>query len=189
MNRREAITRVSLIMGGTMIGAEYFLSGCVTAPKSYNADLSKEQVALLDEVGETILPATDTPGAKATHIGAFMALQVKDCYNAVDQETFITGIDKLNDACKNKFKMDFMACTPTQRTEFLNELDRQQKNYTKIKSPEAPNHYFRMMKELTLFGYFTSEAGCTKALRYVPVPGKFEGCIPYKKGDKAWALS
>jgi hypothetical protein len=45
------------------------------------------------------------------------------------------------------------------------------------------------MKELTLLGYFTSEVGATKALRYVPIPGRFDGCIPYKKGDKAWALS
>jgi len=38
-----------------------------------------------------------------------------------------------------------------------------------------------------LLGYFTSEAGCTKALRYIPVPGKYVGCISYRKGDKAWA--
>ena len=44
-----------------------------------------------------------------------------------------------------------------------------------------------MMKELTLLGFFTSEIGATKALRYVAVPGKYVGCIPYNKGDKAWA--
>jgi hypothetical protein len=43
------------------------------------------------------------------------------------------------------------------------------------------------MKQLTMLGYFTSEVGSTQALRYVPVPGKYEGCIPYKKGDRAWA--
>jgi hypothetical protein len=57
----------------------------------------------------------------------------------------------------------------------------------KIKKPEDDNHYFRMMKELTLLGYFTSEIGSTQARRYVPVPGRYEGCIPYKKGDKAFA--
>jgi hypothetical protein len=44
-----------------------------------------------------------------------------------------------------------------------------------------------MMKQLTLFGYFTSKEGATQALRYKAVPGKYEGCIDYKKGDKAWA--
>jgi len=50
-----------------------------------------------------------------------------------------------------------------------------------------PAHYFTMMKQLTLLGYFTSKPGATEALRYVPVPGRYEGCIPYTKGEKAWA--
>jgi hypothetical protein len=45
-----------------------------------------------------------------------------------------------------------------------------------------------MVKQLTIWGYFTSEPGATKALRYVAVPGKYDGNFPYKKGDKAWAL-
>jgi hypothetical protein len=188
MNRRDAIARVGLIMGGTMIGAE-FISGCVTSPKKFNELFSLDQVALLDEVGETILPATQTPGAKAVDIGNFMAFMVKECYNDKDQATFIAGLDKLNDASKKQFSADFVTVTPAQRTQLLNTLDKEQKEYTKTKKQDEPNHYFRMMKELTLLGYFTSEEGATKALRYVPVPGKYNGNLPYKKGDKAWALS
>ena len=68
------------------------------------------------------------------------------------------------------------------RHDLLVELDSEAKTYQKNKKPEEPNHYFRMMKELTLTGYFTSEVSATKALRYVAVPGKYEGCIPYNKG-------
>ncbi|MES2276477.1 MAG: gluconate 2-dehydrogenase subunit 3 family protein [Bacteroidota bacterium] len=189
MNRRDAISRVALIMGGTVIGAEYFLSGCVTAPKNYSELFSNAQVSLLDEIGETIIPATKTPGAKAVHIGQFMAFMVKDCYNDKDQAIFLDGINSLNDVSKKKYSSDFMAISPAQRTELLNMLDQEQKAYTKTKKKEDPNHYFRMMKELTLLGYFTSKEGCTQALRYVPVPGKYDGCIDYKKGDKAWATS
>ena len=57
------------------------------------------------------------------------------------------------------------------------------------KKKEDPAHYFRMMKELTILGYFTSEIGATQALRYVAVPGRYEGCVPYTKGEKAWATS
>jgi hypothetical protein len=81
-----------------------------------------------------------------------------------------------------------MKITPEQRKELLNELDKEQKDYAKNKKKEDPAHYFTMMKQLTLLGYFTSEPGATKALRYVAVPGRFDACIPYKKGDKAWAL-
>ena len=82
-----------------------------------------------------------------------------------------------------------MECDAKQRTALLVDLDGEQKAYQKDKKKEDANHYFRMMKELTLLGYFTSEVGATKALRYLPVPGKYDGNYPYKKGDKAWALS
>ena len=52
---------------------------------------------------------------------------------------------------------------------------------------DSPPHYFRMMKELTMLGYFTSEIGMTKAQRYAETPGKYDPCVPYKPGDKAWA--
>ena len=48
-------------------------------------------------------------------------------------------------------------------------------------------HYFRMMKELSMLGFFTSEIGYTKAMRYVESPGPFKPCEPYVKGDPAWA--
>jgi len=72
-------------------------------------------------------------------------------------------------------------------TTFLTALDKEAKDYQKNKKKEEPTHYFTQMKQLTLFGYFTSKEGATQALRYVAVPGKYEGCIDYKKGDKAWA--
>jgi hypothetical protein len=54
-------------------------------------------------------------------------------------------------------------------------------------SNDEPAHYFRMMKELALLGYFTSEIGCTKALRYLEAPGRFDPCAPHKPGDRSWA--
>ena len=88
---------------------------------------------------------------------------------------------------QKQFGNSFVKITPQQRHELLLQLEKEQKTYMKNKKAEEPSHYFRMMKELTLLGYFTSEPGCTKAKRYVPVPGKFEGCIPYKKGEKVFA--
>jgi hypothetical protein len=51
----------------------------------------------------------------------------------------------------------------------------------------AMPHYFAMVKQLILFNFFTSELGATKVLRYVAIPGSYDGDFPYKKGDKAWA--
>jgi hypothetical protein len=185
MNRREAISSVALLLGGTILGAEAFLSGCKPSARSVN--FTADDIAYLDEVAETILPATKTPGAKAAKVGEFMTVIIKDCYEEKDQKVFLEGMDKLNEASKKKNSKTFMESTPEQRHALLVTLDQEAKDYQKSKKKDDPSHYFRMMKELTLWGYFTSEVGAKQALRYVAVPGKYEGCIDYKKGDKAWA--
>lgn len=190
MDRREAISRVALLLGGTVLGAEFFLqSGCKSTPEKVRELFGAEQINFLNEVSDTILPATATPGAKAAGVGNFMATMVKDCYKPEDQQTFTKGMSQLDEASQKKNGKKFMESSPQQRTAVLIDLDNEQKAYQKNKKKEDPNHYFRMMKELTLLGYFTSKVGATQALRYLPVPGKFDGNVPYKKGEKAWALS
>ena len=187
INRREALSRVALIMGGTVLGAEAFLSGCKTSTKGVS--FSKEDIAFLNEVAETIIPATTTPGAKEAKVGEFMQIMVSDCYEEKDQTIFVEGIKKLDEASTKLNGKTFMLSTPAQRTSLLVALDKEAKDYQKTKKGTDPKHYFSMMKELTLTGFFTSEVGATKALRHVAVPGKFVGSYPYKKGDKAWATS
>jgi hypothetical protein len=189
MTRREALNMVALLMGGTVVGGTAFLEGCKSADKKAVAGLplSNVQVNFLDEVAETIIPATDTPGAKAAKVGEFMQVMVTDCYEAKDQEIFVEGINKINAASEAKFKSSFDKLTPQQRTELLSGIDKEAADYSKNKKKEDPNHYFSLMKQLTLLGYFTSEVGATQALRYVAVPGRYDGCIDYKKGDRAWA--
>jgi hypothetical protein len=208
MDRREAVKYISILMGSAVIGADAFLSGCKTnsAPSDI-AKLTPDDIAYLNEVGETILPRTSTPGAKDANVGQFMQVMVRDCYEEADQKAFLEGMGKLNDASNKKFSKEFMALTPQQRTELLTELDKEAKDYQKkvsdfnnkenqkekeetakgnknyVKQHMAP-HYFTMMKQLTLLGFFTSKPGMTEAVRYIPVPGRYEGCVPYKKGDK-----
>jgi len=191
MNRRDAIARVALIMGGTLVGAEFLLSGCKPGGSTATVQdlFDTDHVAFLNEVADTILPETKTPGAKAAKVGDFMAVMVRDCYEPADQDVFLKGVGQIDDAANKKFSKKFMDLDATQRTALLTDLDKEQQAYSKTKKPKDPNHYFRMMKELTLLGYFTSEIGCKQALRYVETPGRFDGCVPYKKGDKAWALS
>jgi len=189
MNRRQAVSRVALILGGTIAGGTLFLEGCKSSDQKPKTGLALDQddVAFLDEVADTILPTTSSPGAKAAKVGAFMAVMVRDCYEERDQKVFREGIGKLNDASKKKFDRVFLELAPEQRHDLLVDLDKEQNEYGAAKKEKDPPHYFRLIKELTLLGYFTSEIGATQALRYVESPGRYDGCIPYKKGDKAWA--
>ena len=248
IDRREAIRRVSALLGGVaLVGGTNLLTACekastparetATAAGGVKAQpFTTQEVALLDEIAETILPETKTPGAKAAKTGAFMALMVTDGYSPRDQQIFRDGMQKVNEATQQAHKVDFMAATPEQRLTVLTQLDREQKrmmdqrdaaarakkglppvpvnaeagetgkegdaylsdqrkenaggqnsNPAPAITADAPPHYFRMMKELALLGYFTSEIGCTRAQRYEETPGKWEPCIPYKAGELAWA--
>ncbi|RBL91589.1 gluconate 2-dehydrogenase subunit 3 family protein [Chitinophaga flava] len=191
MHRRDAIRNVAILLG-TAISASTLsaLESCTgSAPKNY--DLNKpETKVLLAEIAETIIPTTSTPGAKAAKVDEFIVVMMNDCYKKADQDIFLDGLKKIDTASQQKFKKNFMDITPEQRTELLTQIDKERVEYNKRKDKKEgdPTHYFQYLKELTLLGYFTSKEGATQALRYVPVPGKYEGCIPYKKGDKAWAV-
>lgn len=186
MERRELLKMIAALTGGVFIGGE-LLTGCKTSPSIGGAAFSEGDTAFLNEVAETILPATKSPGAKEAKVGELMVVMVNDTYEEKDQKIFHEGILKLNEASKKANGKSFMDATPEQRTSLLTVLDKEAKEYQKAKKKEDPNHYFTMMKQLTLFGYFTSKEGATQALRYIAVPGKYDGAYPYKKGDKAWA--
>lgn len=189
MNRREAVSRVALLLGTAVIGAEFFLSGCKASDDKITTtlDFKPADIAYLDEIAETIIPTTNTPGAKAAGVGTFMTVMVKDCYDDKNQKIFLEGMTKLDEASRKMHDKSFMGATPEQRKALLLTLDTEQKDYNKNKKKEDPAHYFSLMKQLTLLGYFTSEIGATQALRYEAVPGRYDGCMPYKKGDRAWA--
>ena len=185
MNRREALGVTMKLMGTTIIGSEVFLSGCVNrSVDESNPANGAYNVNLLDEVAETILPhSEDSPGAREAMVGEFMKTIVNDCYTVEEQEIFQEGIENLQKRSKEVFGDEFMELDNPDRVKLLSALDLEAKQ----SSGEEPVHYFTMIKQLTIWGYFTSEPGATKALRYNPIPGKYLGCEEYNKGEKAWA--
>ncbi len=194
MNRREALAALSTVLGGTIIGAQAFLSGCATpTPAStepaFVGMLGEADVALLNEIGETILPTTPgSPGAGAANVGAFMNVMVTDCYSPEEQQIFQAGLPALAAAVQEQYGQDFASLTAEQKHEFVLGLEAEARHYATTRLPEDPEiHYYSMIKQMTLLGYFTSEAGQTKALRYVAVPGRYEGCVPLEEGQRAWA--
>jgi hypothetical protein len=207
LNRREAIRRVSALLGGVaFVGGKRLLAACERASfplqEATLGEFTAKDIAFLDEIAETILPETKTPGAKAAKTGAFMALMVTDCYRPAQQNTFREGMRKVDDAARKAHGVPFMEATPAQRLAVLVTLDHEQKRVMDAREAanhrtqglalapvddREPAHYFRMMKELALLGYFTSEVGCTQAQRYIESPGRFDPCIPYIPGEPAWA--
>ena len=189
MDRRQALYQTSLLLGGTIIGAEAILSGCSPNQSSSKSTLFQAgDEALLDDIADTILPdTTDSPGAKQAGAGAFMMLMVQDCYEEREQKNVVEGLQKIQAECQSKFKNTFTALNAVQRYELLSADDKTAAEYESNKAEDTPPHYFTLIKQLATFAYFSSEIGMTKALRYNPIPGRFDGCVEYKVGEKAWA--
>jgi hypothetical protein len=190
MERRELLKMIAAATGAAMIGIPAFSYAQAPVAGAASA-FSEVDVALLDEVADTILPRTSTPGAKDASAGAFMARYVADCYTPQNQAIFRDGLADLD----RRGGQGFLSLSRDARTTLLRALDAEARaglGTTTAKEggvnpgPLTP-HYFTMLKQLAIFSFFTSRPGATEALRYVPVPGRYDGELGYTPGTPAWA--
>ena len=188
MDRREALSLVGFILGGTIVGSGNFLSGCKPKErKSIFGVLDNQQIRLLEEVAETILPKTpEAPGAKEVEIGKFINTIVSDCYNEEEQKIFLEGLSNLNAFSEQNLGNQFLDLNEKQKEELISLLEKEATAHNQNSKETRQVHYYSMIKQLTLWGYFSSEQVGTKVLRHVPIPGRFEGCIPYQQGEKTY---
>jgi len=170
MNRRQTLVGLSALAGHVLFPQVLeHLAVTVRALAQGDRDwrpevLSPAQGRLLAEVVDTILPATDTPGAKAANVHVFVDLMLAHCVSADGQKAVPGALDAIAPG--------FMTAPTTDRIAQLERMD-------------APA--LALLKELTLLGYFTSEIGATQALAYDRVPGAYRGCIPLAPNQRAWA--
>ena len=208
MTRREALQQVGTLLGVVaFVDGDRLVAAMPDAAAQANAAVegvctfSVADISFLDEVADTILPQTSTPGAKSARTGAFMALMVTDAYTSRNRQIFRDGMQRLDEACQREHAVSFIHARPEQRLALLTRLDgERQAELDAIEAsrrsrapaappqlPDTPVHYFRLMKELALLGYFTSETGYRQAMRYIETPGRYDPCASHKSGEKIWA--
>ena len=145
------------------------------ALKNIKANGDDEEI--LSELGETIIPKTNTPGAKDVSAHLFALMMVDDCYAPDKQEKFVKGLKGFKDLTKKKFDKSFAECTPAERTAIINSVE------SKKDIPEDVDFFYNTMKRLTVQAFTTSQYYLTKVHVYQLVPGKFYGCVPVKKAS------
>lgn len=174
--RRDALQRLTLLLGGAL--SAQLTAGVLGQMLNTGSsiEISAAQVKLLAEAADTIIPDTDTPGAKVAGAEQFIVRVLRDCYLREEQAAFYAGLAKLDDAARTAHSKPFT------------ELDKAQHAAVMKQFAKAEKATFRQLRELTIAGYFTSEIGATKALVYLPIPGRFDGDVAMQPGQKAWAL-
>jgi hypothetical protein len=182
INRREALKT-----GGAALGSLFLLSTGVLAACQRDqrppatGTLSREQQDMAEEIADTLLPKTAaSPGAKEAGAGPAINLLLTDCYEPPAQQRIVSGLKQLDERCVKRFDMAFIKLPRKEREEMLRTES------AEGKAAPADTHWFPLMRELSLRAYFSSEAGMTKALRYIMVPGKFVGCVPLTPRQSAW---
>ena len=199
MNRRDAIQKAGLVLGYVITGPTLaaILNGCKASPElTYKPGLfNKDQALTIETLSEIIIPKTDTPGAKDVGVPEFIDALVKEVYSKDEQEKFLNELMDFNEDARKNYGNNFTDCSAEEQlAHFKIHHDKAISSsagggstgwWNRDGGGEQP--FILKVKELTLLGFFTSEAGATQVLQYNQVPGPYKGCVPLDEVGKAWA--
>jgi hypothetical protein len=188
MERREAIKRTAALMGGlifapTMLGV---LKGCTPSSGEWTpAVFTKEQANLVSALSETILPAGELPGAIDVGVPGFIDKMINEVYDEEQERMFVDGLDLFEKNCVEQTGKSFSDLTPEEQFEYASLINMESIEAEMMEGPQ----FFLIFKELTMVGFFTSEAGATQVLRYEQIPGYYDGCVPLEEVGRTWATA
>ena len=209
IHRREVLRRAAILLGG-VLSAPTIAGVLADEPRVWAATpdehwaprtLTAGQSELVATVAEHIIPATDTPGARAVGVHRFIDVLLTDFYPVDERDRFVAGVDGVDARARQRYGRAFVRCTHAQQHTILAEMDAA--GYAApgmLAQQSAPDTtgasaavaaelrapwFWRRMKELTLTGYYTSEAGATQELRVSPW-GAYRD-IPYSSVGRSWS--
>lgn len=150
--------------------------------------LSPVQERIVAAAAERIIPATDTPGATDAQVSRFVDRMLADWYTPTERDRLLAGLPELDARCRARAGMDFVSCGEADQVAVLTALDDQ---VTALRTSQgagpANQHWFGMLKYLTIYGFCTSEPGQREALRLWPPPARYDGCAPLLSAPRGGA--
>jgi hypothetical protein len=188
MNRRTAIYSITGLFAAAFISASSWKLWSIYKKPDLSFLVIKKN--LIAEIAETIIPATDSPGAKMANVEDFIILMVMDCLDIKSQNNFIKGLNDFEAHTYTTFRKSYIDCTIKERELILNHFeDASNSNglVQKVKSRILGESFFPLFKRLTVVGFCTSRPGATEALGYIFIPSNFQACIQVTQNQKSWA--
>jgi hypothetical protein len=152
-----------------------------------------EQRSVVAAIAETIIPRTETPGAIDAGVPRFIELMLAQWCNDEERDVFQEGLAQLGLRTRSEYGKRFDELDQKARLETLESLEADASdsawyetgNIRRDFISDAP--FICQIKELTVWGFFTSEEGGSQVLRYDPMPMYFDGDIPLKPDDSSWS--
>jgi gluconate 2-dehydrogenase gamma chain len=187
MDRREALRRSAIVAGFALSTSATMgiLKGCAPSgrPKWPPRFLTNDEVSLVSEIADTILPTTDTPGAIDVNVPEFIDLMLKENFSSEEQQTFKEGASTFVKSVEEEYSTYFEKCDQEEKTKIISEEEQRSLEHFKVTNQKT---FYMMVKELTILGYYTSEYVMTNMLDYHPVPSRYDGCIPFPPDGKLY---
>lgn len=189
MNRRKAIFSIFLAGGG--------LSACFSGYKWYqihktpDIDFLENHTALVADLAEVIIPATDTPGAKAAMVHTTIIAMIVKVADRKTKNIFIDGLKEVAQYSNEQYNTAFTSLSIAQQQAVVKYFQEKGKNYPgildKVRNKFLGKSFFHVLKEYTTTAFCTSKAGATQTLAYDFIPGRYNACMPMAAGQKSWA--
>jgi len=197
MNRRNALRRTALL-AGSAVAAPTLLSLLQSCKEQKRVDwipqfLNQDQAVFLASFVDTILPRTETPGALDMKVDIFMDLMYAKAYDEGSQQYVKTEIDKFNSVCKDEFGSVFADLSAEDKTTVLKKAEAETAKFNPgvwgtAVGEQKPVAFYRQLKSMSLWAYFSSEEVGKNILSYDPIPGEYLGCIPLSDVGNTWSL-
>ena len=192
MDRREALLKTAYLMGSALSPSAIsgILTGCTAAPTSdwLPKFFTPDQAGVVGALIDRILPATDTPGALELGVDSFIDSMLDQVYSEKDQNRFLGGLSIVNKYSQELHRNTFIDCGPEDQDLVISKIQEEAIGLRQTESEQKPadQHFFFMLKELTLLGYFTSERVMKEQFSYRPVPDQWNPCAPWMENEKVW---
>jgi hypothetical protein len=175
MKRRTVLKQMLYVTGGVLVLPSCLHNKSKASLLLKNISVDGDEEKIMAELCETIIPATDTPGAKDLSAHLFALMMVDDCYKKDDQQKFIRGLKAFEEKSKKAYNKSFATSSPAEKATLLNELEAGKD------SKDDLAYFYGVTKKHTIQAYTTSKYYLTKVQVYELVPGRYHGCVPVKK--------
>ena len=197
MDRRNALRKTGLITGAAIVLPTWLsmLQSCQTEPRLdwqpvfFNVNEALFVSALVD----VILPRTETPGALDVKVDMFLDKVFAETYDTEAQQNVRAEIAAFNADCKQQFGNPFIHLNEADRNAVLKSAEAKSGKFNgsvwgTAAGKQEPVGFYRTIKSMAIWAYFTSEEMGEKVLSYDPIPQEYEGCIPLTDVGNRWSL-
>lgn len=189
MNRRKAL--INIISLGLLAGTGGATFCFHRSKPSSDVSSLMDSKALIAELAETIIPATNTPGAKQANVQDFIINVIKSCTIEKEQKRFMKGLEDLKEYCEAHYNKSFLKCSEEEKNAILTHFERRDEYkisvLNKIDTRIFGQSFFLKLRNLTVEGYCTSRLGATEGLVYDYIPGSYQPSLKLKHNQKSWA--